>query len=784
MGQENTTIDTGERVQQMLDGLNSSQRNAVTAPLDSRLQVLAGPGTGKTKTLTSRIAYLLHKGVKPERMIVMTFTNKAVAEMKERITDITGDKGLVSKLQIGTFHSLCVRYLSRFGSEIGIKAPFVVADEQDKKVIMKGVMREGQVVNEMRALGYTVGRYGDFSMTLASGDVKKAPNPDKVGKFISKLKNQGVTAEKFLANEEKSPYTIFYKAYQAHLNATNQLDFDDLLIKSVDLLRAYEKSVENIDTVLVDEFQDSNGIQLELTQLFGQAKNNITVVGDPDQSIYAFRNAQPKNLNLFQDTYKDTQVLYLEENYRSCQPILDFATEFIRQSDDRLGADRKLIGRAGKYDLPSLVGFSNEFEQAKGIAEHTLHLTNGGRVFNFKDMAVLCRTNFEMRTMENAFNLKGVPYIVAGNIKFWERREVKAMLDYLRVISSENDKAAIYRTLNVPKRGFGDTFLTKILTKFQDDKSLFAQLQEVAENPSGDLSKKVGMQTRYVSHLKQYIKLITKCRDMLKNGSDIESVISVVDFINSVLLLHQFFGTSPENEESRLESFDQLKALIHEQNKQRPNELANGGTALELVQNFVINSTLDNVDDDKDEKNRDCVTLSTIHRSKGLEWPVVFVSNCINSTVREDEEEEHRRLVFVAGTRAKSLLYFCYPSELAKNRSLDDKKEEQPLGMLVSKPVRNLIRQVYGDIPQLAHDKLVDYAKFLNRPLPVSKADPPSFTSVLGSMSIHRPNMIQGFQNPLKKQGDKKDNGTSIQGKRKGGPVSAWTPAKKANSES
>ncbi|KAA8900773.1 hypothetical protein TRICI_006152 [Trichomonascus ciferrii] len=734
-----------EKVQQMLDGLNAAQKKAVTMPVDSRVQILAGPGTGKTKTLTSRVAYLLHLGVNPENLVVMTFTNKAANEMKERVGRLTDSKPeMIKRLRIGTFHSVGIRYLFQYGKHIGIKDRISIVDESDREYIIKEIMQGADIIKEVWELGYSTP--GKGAKYVKDGSVI---TPKYMMNYISSLKNKGITAAHFCETNPKSPFSLVYRKYQARIEHFSQVDFDDVLLKTLDLLKSYPQAVDHIEAVMVDEFQDSNGIQLEMTKLFAQANNNITVVGDPDQSIYSFRNAQPKNLQLFCDSFPDTKLVYLEENYRSCQTLLDHATALIKSSVDRYGGDRKLIGYKGRFSRPILARFGDEEKEKYAIGEQIAHLMRDSKgAFEYKDFAILSRTRMWMTRMESVLNRRGIPYIISNS--FWERREIKTIVDYLRVIYSGNDRPAIMRTLNIPSRGFGEVFMQQKMAQFSENHNLFFQLREVANRPQGKLAQKTGIPESQARSLKHYIQLIEECRKILGKEQTLESLVEVIGHINNELLLHQFFGKNKDAED-RLENINELKMLIFEHDDDSDEVVDEMTEDLTPFGKFLATATLTGKVRDKDSN---AVTLTTIHSSKGLEWPVVFIPNCVQSSLnncKDDEEiEEVRRVFFVAGTRAKALLYMSHPDEIERYSGTEG---QQPLDMLTSPMVAKCTTTVNSKFPKLSQAQFTEYAKFLGRMAPLTDKTP-SFSSAFNLMQIEKNAKVSGkrknaFQSPL-----------------------------------
>uniref|UniRef100_A0A060TBV0 DNA 3'-5' helicase n=1 Tax=Blastobotrys adeninivorans TaxID=409370 RepID=A0A060TBV0_BLAAD len=653
----------GDQMEKMINSLNSAQHQAVTAPLDSRLQILAGPGTGKTKTLTSRACYLLHRGVRPQKMIIMTFTNHATKEMKERIIAMTGDRGVSRFLKIGTFHSICLRYLQMFGSKIGLGDRLVILDDADKDSVLQSVMTSEVVVSQLEKLGYK--RADKKAVFQMESDAENKVTPKSMSKRISWIKNHPGSLNQL---KDKDPLRVIYDKYQSQVSMLDMLDFDDILTRAIDLLTDHPEVVNDIEAVLVDEFQDSSPVQLDLTRLFAQARKHVTVVGDPDQSIYSFRYANPENLKALSTEYPDLEVIYLEQNYRSTQPILDWATTLIRESSFRLGADRKLIGTSlnGGPGKPLIVTFRDDKSESYGIGRQILGLIQAsGGMFAFDDFAILSRTREWNTKLELVLNELSIPYRTLGLQRFWDRAEIRTLLDYLRVVNSGKDRPAIVRTINVPKRSIGPSTMTALLEKVTEDTSLLNVMEQVA---MGEL-KWGGMSKALPGKIKGYLDLVRRCRDHInEDPHSTAGLVKAVDVLISEIKPHEIYGVSQENTENRKKNLEEVRNFIgscdtsaetFEFEPEQGQDVAM--TALQLL----LQSSSLGSGQEGEGKPKKVVTLSTIHSAKGLEWPVVFAPHCVDAHLVRcndmKEVDEARRLLFVAGTRAKALLYFTWP---------------------------------------------------------------------------------------------------------------------------
>lgn len=415
--------------ERILDSLNASQRAAVSSSAQT-VAILAGPGSGKTHTLTSRTAWLLqHEGYQPWNVIVATFTNKSAKEMEERICKLIGED-LGRKLILGTFHSIAGRYLRRYGHFIGIPKDYGIVDSSDALSIIKRIIKRHKMTIEAPAARNRISS-------------RKAKGTEwNVGK-----QSKSVDAQEF---------ETCYLEYEEHLKRSNLLDFDDLLLRCVELLRTHPSCVSNVEAVLIDEFQDTNLVQFDLMRLFAAQRKRVTIVGDPDQSIYGWRSAETKNFKRMTTQYPDTITIPLEENYRSSGAILLAALEVIRQDESRI--DKSLLATHTVGTQPVLRKLANAHAEAQWIVseiKRCLILT--GSLMSYNDIAILMRSASLSRIIESALGKFGIPYRMVGGARFYDRVEVKLMLDYLRVINQPDNNDAFARIVNVPPRRIGDT---------------------------------------------------------------------------------------------------------------------------------------------------------------------------------------------------------------------------------------------------------------------------------------------------------------------------------------
>jgi len=653
----------------LLEGLNEAQRSAVTSPANV-VQVLAPPGSGKTKTLTARVAYHInHERLQPWNIVVCTFTIKAAREMKERIKGFVGDK-LEAKLILGTFHSVARRFLYRYGQEIGIDKNFGIADTSDSTAILKRIITRYQ---------YTV-------------------EPGHARSRISKLKAKGITADDNRRTAKKvndNEFAMVYSSYQEHLAASNLLDYDDILMRCVDLLKKSPSCVSTIQAVLIDEYQDTNNIQYELMCLLAQQTRRITIVGDPDQSIYSFRSAEIKNLLRMRTDYPESVVINLENNYRSSGCILNSAMAVIEQDEAR--PQKALIATHGVGEQPTLRHLISANVEARWIVEEihrTKTLTAG--LLSYNDYAILVRSSPLTLQIERALGQAGIPYRMVAGTKFFDRAEIKIILDYLRVVSQPDHNDAVARIINVPSRKVGDVTVKALLEEAEIRKvTLWKLVLDVAQGRRKPESK-VSAQAQ--KGIDQFVNVILTSREKLlpakSEDCDLLGLISHV--LNKISFQSYLKQSHKENWQDRWANVEELV----NQATQMATAVANGeeisddalpvvdgieqrnDTAADILSKFLANVALSSAAD-QDGSELDQVTISTIHAAKGLEWPVVFMPALYNGSIphsRAEDEAEERRLLYVGMTRAQGLLYLSCPvkqsgqEETTLSRFISDRK--------------------------------------------------------------------------------------------------------------
>jgi DNA helicase-2/ATP-dependent DNA helicase PcrA len=608
-----------DKSEQILESLNKEQKKAVKLYKGPGL-IIAGAGSGKTRVLTNRIAYLIEKhGVNPFNILGLTFTNKAADEMKERVQKMTGKNA--QDIFLGPFHSFCVQILRREINKLDFNRYFTIYDSYDQKKLVKNILKD---------LNY---------------DVKKF-RPSVVLNKISNAKNELIEAAAY----QDKPLTYFenivskvYTEYEKRLKENNALDFDDLIMKTVELFLDYPEVLEKYQNrykyILVDEYQDVNFAQYKFAQLLASKYKNIFVVGDPDQSIYAFRGADIRNILNFEDDYPEAKVIKLLQNYRSHKKILDIADNVINNNKNRVPKKLKAArGQGGKVYYKTL---STAQKEANFIAQKMKFLKGE---YGFNDMAVLYRTNSQSRQIEEAMMKYGIPYQIIGGFKFYERKEIKDILAYLKLINNPEDNLSFERIINRPKRGIGAGTLDKVKEYAEKQNlSLYEAALTSRNNPL--------LSGSYQSRVKSFADIIEKLIEI----NEKEGLISL---FNNLLDLSGYIKSLKEEKtseaESRIENIQELYNVLEEHIRENADN--NLRTFLEEVS---LVADVDNL-----ENSKEIVTLMTLHSAKGLEFPVVFLSGMEdglfphqNAFEEEDGIEEERRLCYVGITRAEDILY-------------------------------------------------------------------------------------------------------------------------------
>jgi len=606
----------------LLGDLNPAQREAAVHHRGPLL-VVAGAGSGKTAVLTRRVAHLIREhGVPPFAVLAITFTNKAAGQMRDRIEGLIGP--IARNMWVGTFHSMCARLLRREAPRLGYKSSFTIYDSSDSERLITHILK---------------------ASPLGAGRVK----PSQVHHAISRAKDELLGPDELMdsPNWQLREFSPIYREYQRLLREANAMDFDDLIGCTVQVLRDPEVNAEyrqRWSHVLVDEFQDTNAAQFELVRLLAAPDGNICVVGDMDQSIYAFRGADYRNLMRFEQAFPRARVITLDRNYRSTQNILTAANALIE--NNRLRKPKNLWTDTGAGELVGRYLATDEHDEAAFVAVESdrLRETDGYRL---RDMAVFYRTNAQSRVVEEVFTRFGIPYRVLGGLRFYERKEVKDILAYLRVVVNTADAASLRRIINTPHRGIGDRTIAMLDAHAALQGITLFEAIEDADHGAVD-----GLSTRTQRGLREFLGLIQELREFNQRGASIAQVIEVT---------YERSGYMAE-----LESERSIEALGRVENLK---ELAVSATQYAQgfldasLDDFLTQVALVSEQDDYDEESSS-VSLMTLHNAKGLEFPIVFLLGMedgvfphIRALANPDELEEERRLAYVGITRAKERLY-------------------------------------------------------------------------------------------------------------------------------
>ena len=630
----------------LLDDLNPQQRDAVTHT-GSPLLVVAGAGSGKTRVLTRRIAYLLaERDVHPGQIMAITFTNKAAAEMKERVTDLVGNRARA--MWVSTFHSMCVRVLRREAKTLGIGSNFSVYDADDTRRLITLVARD---------LDLDPKRYP--ARTLAV--------------HVSNLKNELVdprTAAETATGDLERRVAEVYGSYQQRLQVANALDFDDLIMRTVELLQTFPDTAEHYRRrfrhVLVDEYQDTNHAQYALVrELVGTGQGDVEpgelcVVGDADQSIYAFRGATIRNIVEFERDYPQARTIMLEQNYRSTQTILSAANAVISRNPNR--RDKRLWTDAG--DGEKIVGYvaDNDHDEAAFVAGEIDRLVDGGDANN-ADIAVFYRTNNQSRVFEEIFIRLGLPYRVVGGVRFYERREVRDALAYLRMLANPEDTVSLRRIVNVPKRGIGDRAEAVVAAHADQQRiSFFAALRDAVADQVPLLNP------RSRNAITGFMELVDELLALVAEGAEVAEILEAV--IERTGYRAELEASDDPQDASRLDNLNELITVAREFAAQdvvvlegEAAQPAQGPLAAFLERVSLV-ADADQIPDEDEEEATGVVTLMTLHTAKGLEYPVVFCTGWEDGVFPHmralgdpTELAEERRLAYVGITRAQRRLY-------------------------------------------------------------------------------------------------------------------------------
>ena len=608
-----------------IEMLNPAQREAVEQT-EGPILILAGAGSGKTRVLTTRIGYLMkEKKVKAENILAITFTNKAANEMRERVDETLNDED-TSAMWITTFHSCCVRILRKSINKIGYNRSFVIYDSSDQVTLVKDCLRE---------LNYS----------------EKAMDPKYIISVISNAKDKLINPkqfrEKYKNDFSKSKIADVYALYQDRLKRNSALDFDDLIFKTVELLKSDKEVLDyyrnRFKYIMVDEYQDTSKAQYELIKILAKEHQNICVVGDDDQSIYGWRGADIRNILEFEKDYDDVHVIKLEQNYRSTQIILDAANYLIKNNIER--KRKKLWSEKKEGELIKIQLAETEVDEAEFVANTISTMVRTGER-SYKDFAVLYRANAQARPVEDALNRAQIPYNIYGGTKFYERKEIKDMVAYLRVIQNPQDDISLKRIINVPRRGIGLRTIEKIEDRASlKEESLYSVLIDIDGN--SDISRKAKAS---INGFVDIMSTFRSLKQIYPASKMIEKVMDITGYLD------ELEKDKSEESQDRIENLKEFISVAMEF------ESKNEDTSLEA---FLTNVALTS-EPNEEEEHADRVSLMTIHSAKGLEFPVVFLTGMEEklfpiaraiASMQDTQIEEERRLCYVGITRAKEELF-------------------------------------------------------------------------------------------------------------------------------
>ena len=633
----------------ILKGLNDKQYEAVINT-EGPCLVIAGAGSGKTKVLTHKIAYIMEQQkALPWNILAITFTNKAANEMKERIEGLVGDAG--KDMWIGTFHSICVRILRKFIDRIGFDSTFIIFDSTDQKTLIKQCMKELEIDDKLL-------------------------NDRSIASEISNAKNDMIEPEDYTARVHgdfrKEKIANVYTLYQKRLKDNNAIDFDDIinytikiLMENPDVLEYYSNKFQYI---LVDEYQDTNKSQFTLVTMLASKHGNITAVGDNDQGIYSFRGADISNILNFEKDFPGTKIIKLEQNYRCTGNILKVANAVIKNNEVKY--DKKLWTENEVGNLPKVFSADNEYEEGKYIAEQIEHLRRNEK-YNYSDFAVLYRMNTQSRAIEEILRREAIPYKIIGGLKFYERKEIKDIISYLRLVQNTSDNLSLNRIINEPKRGIGKTSLDNI-SQISEQNNV--SMYQVIKNADQYGLNRVYLNSReFISCMEE---IITK-KDELKISELIKKILKDTGYTKA---LENENTVEAENRIANLEEFLTVAMEFEE-------ESADNGLS-DFLEGITLSSDLDNM-----EETEETVTLMTLHSAKGLEFPVVFLVGMeegvfpgYKSIGEQKELEEERRLCYVGVTRAKENLF------------LTNSKQRTTFGSTTYNPPSRFLQEIPKDL--------------------------------------------------------------------------------------
>ena len=637
-------------MQNLLEGLNDKQYEAVINT-DGPCLVIAGAGSGKTKVLTHKIAYLMEeKDVKPWNILAITFTNKAANEMKERVEALVGDDA--KDMWIGTFHSICVKILRRFIDRIGFDHSFVIFDTSDQRTLIKECLKDLQIDDKM-----FTDRIVQFEISNAKNDMKE---PEEYEAMVK-------------GDYRREKIASVYNLYQKRLKENNAIDFDDIINYTIKIFRENDDVLDyytnKFNYILVDEYQDTNKSQFTLIRMLAKAHGNITVVGDNDQGIYSFRGADISNILNFEKDFKGTKIIKLEQNYRCTQNILNAANSVIQNNEVKY--KKKLWTENEEGPLPIFHVSDDEYDEGRYIVEQINHLRRE-EYYKYSDFAILYRMNSQSRAIEEILRREDIPYKIVGGLKFYERKEIKDIISYLRLINNPSDNLALKRIINEPKRGIGKTSLDKIQTISEQTGIPMYQIIKEADQ--------YGL-NRVYANAQGFIEVIEDLISKKDEYTITELIKHTLKESGYTKALEDENSIEAENRIENLEEF--LTVAVQFEEEEADNDLST------FLEGITLSSDIDGIDEEEES-----VTLMTLHSAKGLEFPVVFLVGMeegifpgYKSIGEPKELEEERRLCYVGITRAKNNLYLT----CSRQRTMFGSTSCNPVSRFVKEIPENML---------------------------------------------------------------------------------------------
>ena len=637
-------------MQNLLEGLNDKQYEAVINT-DGPCLVIAGAGSGKTKVLTHKIAYLMQeKDIKPWNILAITFTNKAANEMKERVEALVGDDA--KDMWIGTFHSICVKILRRFIDRIGFDHSFVIFDTSDQRTLIKECLKDLKIDDKM-----FTDRIVQFEISNAKNDMKE---PEEYEAMVK-------------GDYRREKIASVYNLYQRRLKENNAIDFDDIINYTIKIFRENDDVLDyytnKFNYILVDEYQDTNKSQFTLIRLLAKAHGNITVVGDNDQGIYSFRGADISNILNFEKDFKGTKIIKLEQNYRCTQNILNAANSVIKNNEVKY--KKKLWTENEEGALPTFHVSDDEYDEGRYIVEEINHLRRE-EYYKYSDFAILYRMNSQSRAIEEILRREDIPYKIVGGLKFYERKEIKDIIAYLRLINNTSDNLALKRIINEPKRGIGKTSLDKI--QAISEQTGIPMYQIIKEADQYGLS-------RVYSNAQGFIEVIEDLISKKDEYTITELIKHTLKETGYTKALEDENSIEAENRIENLEEF--LTVAVQFEEEEADNDLST------FLEGITLSSDIDGMDEEEES-----VTLMTLHSAKGLEFPVVFLVGMeegifpgYKSIGEPKELEEERRLCYVGITRAKNNLYLT----CSRQRTMFGSTSCNPVSRFVKEIPENML---------------------------------------------------------------------------------------------